>query len=212
MNRKSILNRRGRRKIQKDFELQLTSMMDMLIILVVFLLKSYSSNSVSFATSSQIQLPGSISPELPVESISVVIEPAQLILDNQKIMDFKIPPNLIVTATNVPGDGGGAATPPNLLTSKNATYEIESPFLADGGRKILPLFDALVKARENAELMMSKAIWKDATGKEIPPKFQGTLVIHADKAVKYELLKKIMYTAGAAQFKVFKLVTAKKEG
>lgn len=182
MSRRSILNRKNRRRGKKDFELQLTSMMDMLIILVVFLLKSYSTNAVTFATSPNIKLPTSTAEESPIDATNVLIEPSVITIDGEKIVDIK------------PG------------------YELDGFQLKDGGRRILPLYDALVKTREKAELLMSKAVWKDQNGQlKEPPKFQGTLILHADKAVRYDFLRKVMYTAGAAQYKVFKLVTVKKD-
>lgn len=190
------MGRRKRRKIKRDFELQLTSMMDMLIILVVFLLKSYSTNAVAFATSPNITPPISMADELPVDSVNLIIDPSGIVLDNERIADFRLP--------------AGVASLSDVRPS-NATYEIESFLLTDHGRRILPLYDALVKTREKAELLMSKAVWKDAKGNPTRAKFQGILVIHADKAVRYETLRKVMYTAGAAQYKVFKLVTIKKD-
>lgn len=196
--RRSIMGRRSRRKIKQDFELQLTSMMDMLIILLVFLLKSYSTSTVSFATSPSIRLPSSNAVEQPANSTNLVIEPTAITVDGQKIIDFAAS---VSAATGSP------------VTAENATYEIDRVLMADSGRRILPLYDALVKVREQSELLASKASWHDKDGKTIePPKFSGTLIIHADKAVRYDLLRKVMYTAGAAQFKVFKLVTSKKEG
>lgn len=194
--RKTILNRRSKRRIKKDFELQLTSMMDMLIILIVFLLKSYSMNAVAFATSSKITLPQSMAQDLPVDATNIIVEPTQILLDGEKIVDFK------------------QAKEPNAqdLKADQASYEFEPQTLSDAGRRILPLYDALVKAREKAELLMSKAVWKDKQGNVTPPKFHGAVIIHADKSVRYELLRKIMYTAGAAQYKTFKFVTVRKEG
>lgn len=196
--RQSIKNRRGRHRIRRDFDLQLTSMMDMLIIMVVFLLKSYATNSVAFATSPNIKLPTSTAEEIPADSINLVIEPTGIMFDNEKVLDF----------ANLPAIP--SPTPPGF--SFTPTYEIESRLLADFGRRILPLYDAMVKSREKAELMMSKAVVVDPkTGERTPPKFQGVVIIHADKGVQYDLLRKVMYTAGAAQYKVFKFVTMKKE-
>lgn len=194
--RSSIRHRRNRRRVNKDFELQLTSMMDMLIILVVFLLKSYAANSTVFAAAGNINLPSSTSDEIPADSLNLVIEPNGIVFDNERIVDFKVPLNV----------------EPGKVKPETATYELEPRVLGDAGRRILPLFDAMVKAREKAEVLMSKAVWKDPSGNTVkPPEFKGVVVIQADKAVRYELLRKVMFTAGAAQFKIFKLVTVKKE-
>ena len=192
--RRSILNRRSRQKIKRNLDLPLTSMMDMLIILVVFLLKSYSTSAVAFTSSSAIKLPTSSAEEMPADAVNLIIDATGMTLENEKVVLFK--PS---AETSVP------------VTPENATYEFEKHLMADNERRILPLFDGLVKAREKAELIMSKAIWKDKTGNPTKPKFQGVLIIQADKSVRYDLLKKVMYTAGAAEYKVFKLVTVKKD-
>lgn len=179
--RRSILHRRKRKRVNQVFDLQLTSMMDILVIIVVFMLKSYSA-TVPFNTSSSITLPRSSAQEIPVDSLSVIIEPTGIILDSNKIVEFEAP------------------------------YEIEKRYLADSGRRILPLYDALMKAKEKAELLMSKAVWKDEQNQTVAPKFRGTLVVQADKEIRYELLRKILYTAGAAEFKIFKLAMIRKDG
>ncbi|MGE4233338.1 MAG: ExbD/TolR family protein [Bacteriovoracia bacterium] len=179
--RRSILTRRKRRRINKQFELQLTSLMDILIIIVVFMLKSYSANQVNFATATNIVLPTSSAEEPPPDAMSLIIDPKGITVDSEKVVEFYDP------------------------------YEIESRLLGDSGRRILPLYDVLTKAREKVELMMSKAVWKNEKGETVPAKFQGVLVIQADKTIQYELLRKIMYTAGAAQYKTFKLLIVKKE-
>ncbi|MBI2606713.1 MAG: biopolymer transporter ExbD [Deltaproteobacteria bacterium] len=208
--RRSIVDRRKRLRIKDRFDLQLTSMMDMLVIIVVFLLKSYSATSVAFATSAKITLPISTAEEIPSDALNLVIEPVGILFDDKRVLEFK----------TEPAAPGAPATEPKAET---AAYEVDPKHLADGGRRILPLYDAMVKARENAELLMSKAVWVAAkkAGEAAPPgqqakeivkpKFQGVLTIQADKAVRYDLIRKVMYTAGAAGYKVFKLITIKKE-
>lgn len=186
----SILHRRRRSRVKRDFELQLTSMMDMLVIIVVFLLKSYSTNAVNFATSSKIQLPQSTASEIPADGAHIIIDPDSISFDNEKLLNFTTLPQNGVT------DSG---------------YTFDETQLADSGHRIVPLYDALVRSREKAELLMSKAVWKDEKGQPKKPNFQGTVIIQADKTVRYDIIRKIMYTAGAAGYKVFKLVTLKKE-
>ena len=185
------MNRRRRSRIKKTFELPLTSMMDMLIIILVFLLKSYATNAVNFAASSKIQLPQSLAEEIPGDGPNVVIEPDSITFDGEKVLNF----------TDLPQEG-----------VQGSGYTVDKSQLADTNHRIVPLYDAMVRSREKAELMMSKAVWKNAqTGQVEKPKFQGVVVIQADKTVRYDLLRKIMFTAGAAGFKVFKLVTIRKE-
>ena len=188
--RSSIMTRRRRLRVKKDFELPLTSMMDMFVIILVFLLKSYATSAVNFAASSKIQLPQSLADEIPGDGANVVIEYDSISFDGEKILNF----------TTLPQEG-----------VEGSGYGIDDAQLADSKHRIVPLYDALIRAKEKTTLLMSKAVWKNEKGEIDKPKFQGVLVIQADKKVRYDLLRKVMFTAGAAGYKVFKLVTIKQE-
>jgi biopolymer transport protein ExbD len=69
--------------------------------------------------------------------------------------------------------------------------------------------DALIKAKERTELLLSKSKRRGADGKPLP--FEGILAIQADKRIKYDTIKKIMYSAGAAGYRVFRFLALKKE-
>ena len=185
---RGILSRRGRRKINKAFELQLTSMMDVLVIIVVFLLKSYNTSMNSFSTARGLQLPISSSPDSPRDCVQVVITPESITVDNERVLD------LVQTASN--------------MGSSDLNYAFRASDLDEAGRRIVPLYDALTKAKEKTELLLAKSQAR-VDGKPIP--FEGVLAIQADKRIKYDTLRKIMYTAGAAQYKVFKFLAMKKE-
>ncbi|MBI3542846.1 MAG: biopolymer transporter ExbD [Deltaproteobacteria bacterium] len=216
MNR-SILKRRSRKKVRKEFELPLTSMMDMLIILLVFLLKSYSTSAVAFSTSSNIALPTSATPEAPTEGMNLMVEPAHvtmkngkpelelgaIILEGQKVIEFTDQPQILPPTK--PDE-------PPTVDQAGVKYALQPQLVGDDGRRILPLFDALTKEKEKVEYIHKTQKFVDANGQPTEPKpFNGTLFIHADKAVQYQLLRKIMYTAAAAEFRIFKLITARKE-
>src|SRR5689334_21843072 len=85
---RSIRARRGRRKINKAFELQLTSMLDVLVIILVFLLKSYATSTTSFTTVPGLQLPISGSQDIPPDSLQVIITPEGMTFENERILDF----------------------------------------------------------------------------------------------------------------------------
>jgi len=187
--RRGIRGRRGRRRINKDFELQLTSMMDVLIIIVVFLLRSYSVSTNSFTTVPGMKLPVSVSPDNPPDSLQVIITPEGMTFENERIMDF------IATASSVGSSEDG--------------YAFKKTDLDEGGRRIVPLFDALTRAREKSELLRAKSQARDAEGKPLP--FDGVLAIQADKRVEYDTIRKIMYTAAAAGYKVFRFLAMQRE-
>ncbi len=190
--RRSIRNRRARRKLNKDFELQLTSMMDILVIIVVFLLKSYSTATNNFTTVAGMQLPTSNSPDIPYDSLQVIITPESITFDGARIVDFA------QTAASV-----------GSTTKGGADYAFKPTDLDEQGRRVIPLYDALVKAREKAELLRTKSAARDAEGNPLP--FEGVLAVTADQRVNYDTIRRIMYTAATANYKVFRFLALKKE-
>ncbi|HEX4922671.1 MAG TPA: biopolymer transporter ExbD [Bdellovibrionales bacterium] len=79
-----------RRQSEGTFVLQITSMIDIFVIMVFFLLKSYSSSSVESAGStSQIRLPTSISESSPVESLKLMVSKTGIFVDDKKVADLK---------------------------------------------------------------------------------------------------------------------------
>ncbi|MBC7397580.1 MAG: biopolymer transporter ExbD [Bdellovibrionales bacterium] len=187
--RRSIRNRRGRHKIHKDFELQLTSMMDILVIILVFLLKSYSASTNSFSSVPGLQLPISRIQEMPPDSLLLIVTPEAITFEGTRVVDF------VQTA--------------DALNGGQPSYSFKPEDLDERDMRIARVYDALTKAREKAELLRAKSPARDAEGKPLP--FDGVLAIQADKRVKYDTLRKVMYTAGAAQFRTFRLLATKLE-
>ena len=186
---RGIRSRRGRRKINKEFELQLTSMMDVLVIIVVFLLKSYSTSTNNFTTVAGMKLPISASQDVPFDSLQVIITPEAMTFENERILEFQ------QTAAAV--------------GSADADYAFKQTDLDENAHRIIPLFDALMKAKDKADLLRAKSKARDAQGKPLP--FEGILAIQADKRVQYDTIRKIMYTAAAADYKTFRFLAMKRE-
>lgn len=185
--RGSIRNRRGRKKLNKEFELQLTSMMDILVIILVFLLKSYSTSTNSFSSVPGIQLPISKTQDLPPDSLHLIVTPEAITFENQRVIEFE------QTA-----DSLGVAQ-----------YRFKKDDLTEHGMLVAKLYDSLNNAREKAEALRQKSPARDSQGNPLP--WDGILAIQADKRVKYDTLRKIMYTAGAAQFRAFRLLAMRQE-
>jgi biopolymer transport protein ExbD len=165
-------------------------MMDILIIILVFLLKSYSASTHNFTTAPGMQLPMSASPDEPPDSLYVIVTPEGLTFENERVLDF------LQSATSA--------------GETDAKYEFKKADLDEGGRRIVPLYDALNKARERAELLRAKSKARTETGEPLP--FEGVLAIQADKKVRYETIRKIMYTAAAAGFRTFRFLAMRREG
>ena len=185
---RGILSRRGRRKVNKAFELQLTSMMDILVIIVVFLLKSYNASTNSLTTAQGLLLPTSNSQDTPTDTLQVIVTPESMTVENERILDFQ--------------QTAGA------VGNSDATYFFKVSDLDEGKKRIIPLYDALIKAKERTELLLAKSKSR-VDGKPLP--FPGILAIQADKRVQYDTIRKIMYTAGAAGYKTFRFLAMKRE-
>jgi biopolymer transport protein ExbD len=187
--RRGIMRRKRRRNTNESFELQLTSMMDVLVIIVVFLLKSYNISTHNFSNASGLQLPTSASSDNPTDSLQVIVTPESITVDQTHVLEFQ--------------------QLANQLSSKEAGYAFRASDLDEGGFRIIPLYDALIKAKEKTELLLAKSKSRTDDGKPLP--FEGILAIQADKRVKYDTLKKIMYTAGSAGYRVFRFLALKKD-
>jgi biopolymer transport protein ExbD len=186
---RSIRSRRKRAGLKRHFELQLTSMMDVLIIIVVFLLKSYATSNNMFSSVPGLKMPISSSPDIPPDSLQLIITPESMTFENEKILEFT------QTAANAGSTEGGYAFKPSDLDRH--------------GHGIIPLYDALMKARDKAEQVRAKIPVRDKDGKPIP--FEGVLAIQADKKVQYDTIRKIMYTAANAGYKIFRFLAMKKD-
>jgi hypothetical protein len=132
-----------------------------------------------------LQLPVSYSQEIPTDSLMLVISPEAITFENEKVLEFE--------------STAGARAP----------YEIKSSDLDEGGLRIAPLYDLLTQAKERGEIIRAKSKMRDAQGNPLP--FEGVLAIQADKKVNYQVVRKVMYTAGTAGFKVFRFLAMQKE-
>ncbi len=186
---RGIRGRRRKARVAAHFELPLTSLMDVLVIILVFLLKSYSTSTNNFNTVPGMKLPISNSPDNPAMSLQVIVTPEGMTFENDRVLDF------------VQSAAG--------LGSSDAAYAFKATDLDEEGRRIVPLYDALIKARDKSELLRAKSKARDTEGKPLP--FDGVLAIQADKRVQYDTIRKIMYTAATAGYRVFRFLATARE-
>lgn len=175
---------RARRHRSRAFGLQLTSLMDVLMIIVVFLLKSYGISSMGIVQTDKLELPVSLAPETFGEGMALVIAKDKIVLDGADVLlfegapeekHFKLPEGTVDTSSGI------------------------------NNRGIVPLFDALKKKRDDYDLLASRS----PNPKEAAAKWKGEILVQADKAVPYEMIRRVMYTAGAAGYKLFRLTVEK---
>ena len=192
MQARSIRVRRKRKTIQQGFELNIVPLLDIMVILLVFLLKAATISSSTLQAASGLQLARSLSKEVPRDSHHLVITPLFMAFENEKVLDFVVSSEEVEAEDYQPQFKLG----PNMLDRKER-------------KLIIPLYDALIQAKEKSDLIREKARFRDEDGNPLP--FNGHLAVQADRRIEYDLLRKIMYTAGAAGYRVFHFLAQRKE-
>ncbi|MCB0389855.1 MAG: biopolymer transporter ExbD [Bdellovibrionales bacterium] len=74
---------------KSTFVLQLTAMVDMFTILIVFLLKSFSTSSVTINPHKGLKLPNSTAYEQPIEALKLVVALDGIYVDDKMIVEVK---------------------------------------------------------------------------------------------------------------------------
>ena len=164
MSRSRSISGRGRRRSKKTFDIDITSLLDILVILLVFLIKNYNASGIVLNVPKGIELPSSQSQSLNTSGIIVQVSPDTIWVDDKIVLEAK------------------------------------SDSLAEDrtGRRIIPLFNELVKKKE-----VIKQVEKSSPNAK---KFSGVVNLVVDKTIKYSYIKKLMYTAAEAGFGKYKFI------
>jgi biopolymer transport protein ExbD len=172
--RKSI--RRNRREPEIDF-LNITAMLDLMTIILVFLLKSVGSSAASIPQSKDLTLPKSVMQAEPSqEGVVVIISKSQILVGDD--------PNPIVV---LPGREQLAQS------GLDAKYKRSGP----NDLYIVPLANALTHARET-----DKAI---RAAKGLDPSSSEAIIV-ADTTTPYRLLIEVLFTLGQSEFGKYHLM------
>lgn len=70
-------------------ELNIVAMMDMMTIILVFLLKSYSASSVSMSASEDVRPPISTTRSTPKDTVAVTITPKGILVGDRKVVELQ---------------------------------------------------------------------------------------------------------------------------
>jgi len=172
--RKAI--RRNKRDPEIDF-LNITAMLDLMTIILVFMLKSMAASSASIPQSKDLTLPASMMvAEAAQEGVVVVISKSQILVGDD--------PNPIV-----------------LLPSREqlAQSGIDAKYKRSGPNDlyIVPLANALSHARET-----DKAI---RAAKGLDPSSSEAIIV-ADGTTPYRLLIEVLFTLGQSEFGKYHLM------
>lgn len=163
-----VVDRMKANNKKSTFVLQLTAMVDMFTIIIVFLLKSFSTSAVNITPQKGLNLPASFSLADPVEGLKLIVSKEGIFVDDNRVA---------------------------ILVDGKVSAEDQDP---QDRMFIKGLFTALDKEAEK-----SKEIAKINT----EHKFEGKLVMQADKELPYELLRKVFYTASMAGYADLKMAT-----
>lgn len=174
--------KKATRRMNDNEELNITSMMDMFTIILVFLLKSYSTEDISVAASGDLELPTSSTKKTPELAVNLVVSKSQIVVDGVPVMDL----------TRVPDEDNPGE---DLLAV---------PDDEKNGQLINRLFDRLQEKADQA-----KALGEASGSSE--HEFKGQILLQCDKTLPFAVLREVMYTAGQAQFGEFRFVVYKNE-
>lgn len=168
--------RRNEAEPEIDF-LNITAMLDMMTIILVFLLKTMASSSASLPQSKDLSLPASILQSEPhQEGVAVVVTKSQILVGDN--------PNPVVT---LPSPESLAQSGLDAQYKKNGINDLH----------IVPLADALLNVRETDKRVR--------IAKGLDPSTSEAIVI-VDESTPYRLLIEVLYTLGQSSFGKYHLM------
>jgi biopolymer transport protein ExbD len=91
------------RRTPSSFKIQITSMVDMFVILLVFLLKTYSTSPVNITPKQGMQLPGSTSLTEPVDVVKLIVSQDGVFVEDKKVLSLemgRLPASVTVDAND----------------------------------------------------------------------------------------------------------------
>ena len=165
-----------------DFTLNITSMMDMFTIILVFLLFSFKSQDETFTMAPGIKLPQSTS-----------------VLELQDALNIQMSADALIVPTleKIRNDPADARVLPLQHGRLPRDVEMDGP-------RIVPLYEAIKKA--------ALIIAEDAkvAGRTLSEEKRSIVIFQADRRVRYEDIDKVMKTAALAGFPNFRFAVMKK--
>lgn len=168
--------RRNAREPEIDF-LNITAMLDLMTIILVFLLKSLASSAGAIPQSDDLRLPASVMTGEPAEEgVLVVVSKTQILVGEESTPVVKLPPReqLAVSGIDAKYKRGGA----------NDMY-------------IVPLGNSLQHARD-----IDKAV-RGAKGLNVNA---SEAIVVVDRTTPYRLLVEVLFTLGQSEFGKYHLM------
>jgi biopolymer transport protein ExbD len=151
-------------------DLNITPMMDMMTIILVFLLKSFTSSSALIQLDQNLQVPASNTQLKPKEAVPVTI--------TRKVV--------LVEGTPVVPVNNGRVDPAHKPQG-------------DNGYLIAPIKDRLDVVAKREQRVAER----------MGHKFEGELMVVADRSTPYRLLTEVLYSCGQAGYANYRLLVLK---
>ena len=151
-------------------ELNITAMMDMMTILLVFLLKSFASSSAAMTASEDVRPPVSSTRATPKDTVVVTVTPKNILVGEKEVLRLS-----------------RGQIPPEALQ----------------GRVVTALDAQLKKEVEKLKYIAER---------NPAAPFSRELSIIADKAIPYDMLLTVLYTAGQNELENYRFVVLQDEG
>ncbi len=107
MARNRSIRFRKLRKSKEPMDIDITSLLDILVILLVFLLKAYSSNNIIISIPKGITIPDSTSQSFNNAGVIIQVSKEKIFVDSQEVVDYFTNPE----GLEIYGDGGRLVTP-----------------------------------------------------------------------------------------------------
>jgi biopolymer transport protein ExbD len=168
--------RKNAREPEIDF-LNITAMLDLMTIILVFLLKSLASSAGAIPQSDDLRLPQSVMTGEPSdEGVLVVVSKTQILVGEESTPVVTLPSRAQLAQAGI--------DPKHKRSGANDLY-------------IVPLANALQHARE-----LDKAV---RAAKGLDPATSEARVV-ADKTTPYRLLIEVLYTLGQSEFGKYHLM------
>lgn len=183
------VRRKARERQGEIKELNITAMMDMMTIILVFLLKSWSSSATTIEMNQQLTPPTSNTPLHPEETLTITISQKGILVGDK--------PVVILDGTETPH-----GCPSELCGVGIKVDPKDKEGNTDDSFVISPLYDRLNKEVERLQYI--------AKYNPNAP-FIGRVTIICDRYVPYRLLTEVLYTAGRAKLGQYKFLVLTNE-
>lgn len=177
-----MAKRKKSRRMGAEGGLTITSMMDMMTIILCFLLKSYQTTDVTIESSPDLVIPSSTALAPVKKSVQLSVSQSEIRVDNEAVMRLE----------RAPDDSGN-------MVSKVADSDKKGQLISD-------LYEKLLEKAETAKDQAQNLETIDGMG------FKGQIMLQCDRSLPFSLIREVMYTAGQAQFGEFKFVVVKTSG